>query len=288
MSRRIFKVSLLVSLLVHILLLIYVNVSQMPDFSKKKDTVEIVIDEPPQTKKEDAKQIVQQNDKALNDEIPDNAKYLSKNNQRVVKETKAANQGDFNNKGGKTDSNEESKKQQTKKSAKVQQFQAPDKLPDGLPTMAALKPQFEWNKLGANDAAKKDTTSKTDDFLKDKETGAETMLNTREFLYYSYYNRIRGQLKQYWEPKIKDKLKKIFAQGRSIASDQDRITKVIIHLDDKGLLLRVQVIGESGIRDLDDAAVEAFRAAAPFPNPPKGIVDGDGTIKIRWDFILEA
>jgi len=53
-------------------------------------------------------------------------------------------------------------------------------------------------------------------------------------------------------------------------------------------LIKVQVIGRSGIQDLDDAAVEAFKAAAPFPNPPKGIVDEDGTIRIRWDFILEA
>jgi protein TonB len=52
--------------------------------------------------------------------------------------------------------------------------------------------------------------------------------------------------------------------------------------------MRVQVVGESGVKDLDDAAVEAFRAAEPFPNPPKGIVDADGTIKINWDFILEA
>jgi protein TonB len=48
------------------------------------------------------------------------------------------------------------------------------------------------------------------------------------------------------------------------------------------------VVGPSGLTDLDDAAVEAFRAAAPFPNPPNGIVEGDGLIRIRWDFILEA
>ena len=72
------------------------------------------------------------------------------------------------------------------------------------------------------------------------------------------------------------------------ASEGDKITRVIIILDDRGTLIRVQVVGRSGVTDLDDAAVEAFRAAAPFPNPPKGIVEADGTIKIRWDFVLEA
>jgi len=48
------------------------------------------------------------------------------------------------------------------------------------------------------------------------------------------------------------------------------------------------VIGDSGIQDLDDAAIEAFKAAAPFPNPPKGVVENDGTVQIRWDFVLET
>ena len=114
------------------------------------------------------------------------------------------------------------------------------------------------------------------------------MLSTREFVYFSYYNRIKDKLRQYWEPKIKEKVTRIFRQGRTIASDADKITKVIIVLDGKGILQKVQVVGESGVSDLDDAAVEAFRAAAPFPNPPKGIVEQDGLIRIRWDFILEA
>ena len=78
-------------------------------------------------------------------------------------------------------------------------------------------------------------------------------------------------------------------QGRELASaEEDRITRVIIILDDGGILQGVQVLEESGVRDLDDAAVEAFRAAAPFPNPPKGIIEDDGTVKIHWDFVLEA
>ena len=48
------------------------------------------------------------------------------------------------------------------------------------------------------------------------------------------------------------------------------------------------MVGQSGVTDLDEAAMEAFKQAAPFPNPPKGIVEKDGRIRIRWDFILEA
>ncbi len=61
---------------------------------------------------------------------------------------------------------------------------------------------------------------------------------------------------------------------------------MIITLDSKGLLETVQVIGTSGLEDMDQSAVEAFRAAAPFPDPPVGIIDPDGKIRIRWDFVL--
>ncbi|MCB0361740.1 MAG: energy transducer TonB, partial [Bdellovibrionales bacterium] len=69
---------------------------------------------------------------------------------------------------------------------------------------------------------------------------------------------------------------------------RDRITRVLITLDKNGSLIQVQVLGQSGLVELDSAAVDAFRAAAPFPNPPQGMVEHDGNIRIRWDFILEA
>ncbi len=285
--RRLFQITLALSLLLHfgLSLSLYFADSFKRD---KPDTIEITIQEPAVTVPDSLpKQIVQQNQKALNDETDKNAKYLGQFNQRVVEETRAAQHGDFTNAGLKD--RIESKQQKAQKKSKMKQtLEADQKTASGLPVLAALKPTFDWDKVDKTGGSKREVASKTDDYLKDVKTSAQTMLSTREFLYYSYYNRIRGQLKQYWEPRIKEKVKKIFSQGRSIAADEDRITKVLIVLNDAGTLVKVQVVGESGVRDLDDAAVEAFRSAAPFPNPPKGIVDADGLIKIRWDFILEA
>jgi len=156
-----------------------------------------------------------------------------------------------------------------------------------LPKLVDLKPQFHWDKVPSG-VENPGPISQSDDFLKDLQKGPQTLLSSREFVYYSYYNRIKERLRLYWEPKIKEKVTRIFAQGRHLASDEEKITRLIITLDQSGKLIKVQVLGASGVTDLDDAAVEAFQAAAPFPNPPKGIVEADGTIKIRWDFILEA
>ena len=246
-------------------------------------------------------QIVDQDEKAINDEKPKDAKYLSRHDQKVLKETQAATNGKFKNtndmsgekavvkKIGKTSAE---KKEKVVKAEKQYATSEDGLAVHGKPTLRDLTPSFKppQESAEAEDVAQGGGTgpSANDDHLKDVQTGMQTLLSTREFVYYSYYNRIKDKLRQYWEPKIKEKMERIMRQGRTIASKTDRITKVIIVLDDRGTLIRVQVIGESGVTDLDQAAVEAFRAAAPFPNPPKGIVESDGTIKIRWDFILEA
>jgi TonB family protein len=259
-------------------------------------------------------QIVEQNDQALNDEKPDDAKFLSKNNQRVEKQTLSANSGKFKNA---TEQGKPSEQiSQNPKSENAQASEKSDQKPDHLkqeklssekaelknkkiltsadgehaaPSLADLKPDFKPNPSvfvgGEQNGA---DASASDDHIKDVATGMQTLLSTREFIYYTYYNRIKERLRQYWEPKIKEKVGKILRQGRTIASTSEKVTKIVIILNEKGTLERIQVIGPSGLEDLDDAAVEAFRAAAPFPNPPKGIIEGDGKIRIRWDFILEA
>lgn len=287
MFGRLFQATLLASLFLHFGLSLYLYVVDSGK-APVSETIELTLQEP--VVNDDAaklKQIVQQNPEALNDEKDPNAKFLSEHDQRVVEQTRAQTHGDFKNAQVK-DMQESKQAKQEKKSKMKQMIAADQKTASGLPVLDALKPNFDWDRMDKIGGSKRETASKTDDYLKEVKDGAQTMLSTREFLYYSYYNRIRGQLKQYWEPRIKEKVKKIFATGRSIASDEDRITRVLIVLNDAGTLVKVQVVGESGVRDLDDAAVEAFRQAAPFPNPPKGIVDTDGLIKIRWDFILEA
>lgn len=276
-------VFLLISMGLHLGAWLSLQLSPSLGSTKSKETVEIVIlDQSRQQKTQ--QQIVEQSEKPLNDEVPEDARFLSAHNQRVVKETRAQQIGDFRNSAGMGTTATPSKKPTQKKQAK-------NKVSRGtLPTLSDLRPQFspdvsrEINpSQGSGGPA-----SQTNDHLKDTAPSLETLLNTREFVYYTYYQRIRTQIRQFWEPSIRAKVKKIFAQGRSIASEKDHITRVVIILDKDGNLMRVQVVGESGLKDLDDAAVEAFRAAEPFPNPPKGIVERDGTIKINWDFILEA
>lgn len=241
-------------------------------------------------------QIVDQDKLNVNEVAPEKTRFLSEKNHVVEKQTVAKANGEFQNRKTKAEAQKGDPTSADDKKAEV----APEKtaqnsLDKFLPSSNSyetMKKQLDSSggKKGEWQARSNSggDVSKTQDYLKDINQGIETQLNTREYKYYGYYSRIRKQLSYHWEPKVREKLSRMFKQGRTIANDTDRITKLLIVLNSSGLLVNVQVLSESGVHDLDDAAIEAFRSAAPFPNPPKGIVENDGTVKIRWDFVLET
>jgi TonB family protein len=298
------------SLILHLILglEIYLTHPKQPEFEK----IELQIVETPTDKQttedkksqehEVAKQVVDQSDKAINDEIDAKAKFLSQHNQKVEKQTVAKNHGEFKNRPNqvtspslpsqapsKIDLKNFTPKFDVKKAveAREEKEKEYDRNAEILTQKKLEQQHILQNKVVVRPGSMGGEASQTLDYLKDTEVGLETLLSTREFVYYSYYARIRRQLNQYWGPKVREKLINMSRQGRQIASTEDKITKCLIILDKRGNLAKVQIIGNSGIRELDDAAIEAFKSAAPFPNPPNGIEEPDGSIKIRWDFVLE-
>lgn len=252
-----------------------------PSEPQTKQSVRPVPKQKPQSERLE-RQIVEQEEKKSDQEAPD-TRFLSAQNQKVEKQTVSRAKGEFRNE------KKESKKEANAKDPKnwnlAPKIASLEKVEDeGL--KKAEKPGDP--EKTAEQRGNEVQGSQTQDYIKDVDQGLETLLNAREFKYYTYYNRIRKQLSQHWEPKVRYKLSEMFKKGRYLASSTDRITKLIVVLDQGGNLVKVQVIKESGVTDLDDAATEAFQSAAPFPNPPAGIVEHDGTVKIRWDFVLEG
>lgn len=281
---------LTISVLTHILIFTSILLSKEPARPVRPEIVEVEFSPPPPPPPPEntppppvVKQIVEQKDR-VNDEKDKDAKFLSQFDQKVIKQTRAENSGKFNNTpaGGGVQ-----KQQKVAKDNKKQTKSAEEK--GELPSLKDLSPQFSPNKgEAAQTAETAGQATATDDYLKDVQKGLQTVLSTREFVYYSYYARIKAQISQYWEPNVRERVKIIYRTGRTIASAHDRVTQLLIVLDSSGELIRVEILGQSGVQDLDNAAVEAFKNAAPFPNPPKGMIEKDGTIKIRWDFILES
>lgn len=115
-----------------------------------------------------------------------------------------------------------------------------------------------------------------------------TALNTKEYVFYSYFQRVRKQLDQAWYPILRAHLERFLRKGRALASDMAHRTRTLVTLDTQGEVVQVQILDSSGTFDLDEAAIDAFNKAGPFPNPPQGLRDSEGKVQIRWDFVLRT
>ena len=124
-------------------------------------------------------------------------------------------------------------------------------------------------------------------FLEDIPLGDFTRLNTQEYEFYGFYNRIRQKLEQFWGVNIQEQADKIYKEGRSLASDSNLITGLTISLNGKGEIVQIRVNSTSGMKELDEAAIQSFNQAGPFPNPPKGMLK-DGKATIEWGFVVNT
>lgn len=241
-----------------------------------------------------AKQIVQ-SEKSV-DKTKNNSKYLSDKNNTFARETKAAMNGKFKaaGKGVRTaaatrnvQNTVQKKKKQIKnlkfsdlafKKRTAKEIQKNNKKATQNLTRKGLK-------TGTNKTA---GLGRTNDFLEDIPLGDFTRLNTQEYEFYGFYHRIRQKLEQFWGLNIKDKAEKLYKEGRTIASDTNLITGLTIKLDHRGKIVDIVLKSTSGVKELDDAAIESFNQAGPFPNPPKGMLKDDGKATIDWGFVVNT
>ncbi len=213
--------------------------------------------------KEDKKQVVDATEPPQDQTPPKDSEYLSKYNQSVEEETKAA-------KIGKTKNSIPATPAPVKKLMTLSDLGLKPKILEKPRKPSAISP-----------------SSTTDDYLPNTQEGTQTALNTREFQFYSYFERIKDRLRMYWEPELQGRVDRIYAKGKNLG-EQDLITKLNITLSKQGELSKIQIVRNSGIEDVDEAALKAFEKAAPFPNPPSGMIEKDGTVHLTWSFVVET
>jgi TonB family protein len=122
------------------------------------------------------------------------------------------------------------------------------------------------------------------DHLEEVENGDETALNAKRWVYASFFNRMKRQVAQVWDPQTV--WRRSDPQGTHHGF-KTRITEVRVVLTGKGDLTKIVVTVPSGVAELDDEAVRSFHAAAPFPNPPDGLAGKDGNITFAFSFHFE-
>ena len=128
----------------------------------------------------------------------------------------------------------------------------------------------------------------SNDFVENVPLGDLTQLNTNEFKYFGFYDRMRKRLEEHWGISLREKVRSMSQEReRKIASKENYITSLTITLNQEGKIVKVSLKGSSGIRELDDAAINSINKASPFPNPPKELVK-DGFTVVRWSFVVQS
>jgi TonB family protein len=124
----------------------------------------------------------------------------------------------------------------------------------------------------------------TQDALPNIDEGEDTALNAKKWRFASFFNRVKRQVAEHWHPE------EVYRQRDPtgmIYGRKNRYTALRIQLNSDGRLSHVAVEQPSGLDFLDDTAIEAFKEAAPFPNPPHQLVESNGLINFGFGFLFD-
>jgi TonB family protein len=122
------------------------------------------------------------------------------------------------------------------------------------------------------------------DHLDSVDEGEGTFLNTREWKFATFFNRVKQVVGTHWDPQTPLRQRDHTGQ---IYGGRDRYTLLSITLDAQGGLREVHVEKSSGVDFLDEAAIAAFQKSQPFPNPPPGLLEKDNAIHFQFGFFMD-
>lgn len=119
--------------------------------------------------------------------------------------------------------------------------------------------------------------------LLEEEKGTAVNLNTNEFLFANYINRIRRLVSFYWQQNLDNLPPSTRITRNRYETDVDVI------LTGDGALAQVTITGESGLPAVDLCVVDAFEMAGPFPNPPEQLISPDGQVHLPdFGFVVQV
>ena len=154
-----------------------------------------------------------------------------------------------------------------------------DELPRGQGGAGGGAPQVP-NLKPTQEALERAVGGGSVDHLEDVENGDETSLSAKRWVYATFFNRLKRQVAQNWDPAT---VWRRSDPTGTVHGFKTRVTEVRVSLSPKGDLAKIVVTSPSGVSELDDEAVRSFHAAAPFPNPPDGLVK-EGLITFAFSF----
>jgi len=259
---------IIVSLFLHILA--FLGLDYAAQLRYEEATLEQVIDKIAKTNFNESRQII------LFAEAPDidimnteESRLLSKKKQRVKKQSIATKIGRTKNRSP-SPSLEIKKAGKTKDKSQLSELVKPKKI--------------DFNKLGSIYETS-GTSTIGEKIFNDLPIGQFTSLNTDQYSYYSFTERVNDRIRSRWTNKIEESLVRFKRSGllRNLPASENT-TIIEVRLDKKGNYQGSTLYQSSGLTAWDQAAIRAFQDGAPFINPPAEMLEADGLIRLRYSF----
>ena len=234
-------------------------------------------------------------------DLKEKAKFLSKEAKRVKEEVKAHNNGrtqnqDLNSIPTPTLDNPSamgSQHQQGQAKPGSQKNQQSQSRPDEVQSsLAGLKPKPTQvgGMNGAQEGFGKNLvigSSSLAEYIPGIKEGGFTALNTDQFTYYTFFERVNEQVRYRWVSFVRNYIASLSDSKLNELAKYQRVYQIEIVLSGEGQYLKGFIHHSSGDNALDITAIDAFQGAAPFLNPPKGLIEEDGNIHLHYSFIVE-
>ncbi|MBC86425.1 MAG: hypothetical protein CL677_04535 [Bdellovibrionaceae bacterium] len=129
--------------------------------------------------------------------------------------------------------------------------------------------------------------STSSDYIPNVKIGSATALNADQFTYYTYFERIKSQLRPRWVNRIRRSVALLSPTDLRSLSHTTQYTEIEVILDSAGFLKDIILVRASDSKGLDEAALQSFEEISPILNPPEGMIGDDGLIRIYYSFNVQ-
>lgn len=260
---------LVYSLILHVAVFVLLFNLKLPPVSSSGPT-EVVLIEKDNSKKSRIAVMETHDKKDIFQQLKDQADYLSQYSKRFKKQVRARNIGRTQNSKSLSPPIEEPI------AGRVGGQSQPSSPGEG-PRETAPGPQLRQVAIGGSSISER---------IPGVEEGAFTALNTDQLTYYTFFARVNEQMRNRWVSMIREYVYSLSQEEFEKLSRNEKETVVEIILSQSGEYVRSILHRSSKVRPLDEAAIQAFQMAAPFLNPPKGLVEADGFIHLKYLFTI--
>lgn len=221
-----------------------------------------------------------------NEKRPEKAQFLAEKDHSTRTETKAPNVAQPPEQITPSGSKAESSKAPT--SLPPERVQAEPSVDDFLAHPKKMRTKNKSDPLGL----KRDLprlavpqTAGSNEHVPGVKEGDHTELNTWQWRHAPFFNRVKAAVGRVWAPNAQ--IVRYDPRGL-LLGQKDRTTIMSVTIDLEGNLKDLKVVGTSGVAYLDEEAERTFKAAAPFPFPPKELFDKQEEFTFNFAFHIEV